>query len=182
MIKKAMKILIVGAEKTDKYAIARELQTVDDDMTLAPVFTTDLRMKHHITDDFIYYMPSEEVELSYKNDAFMWVCSDDNKSVGVTKTDMYNANIFVMSFANFNNISNPLLQEVLDDGVICFVDSTSDNTDIDIKESAFACERIYASPYIYFLNDNVSAIVNTLLAYINGDADERERIAEEMNG
>ena len=177
-----MNILIVGAEKTDKYAIAKELQALDDDMMIAPVFTTDLRMKNHISDDFIYYMSSEEAKLSYKNDAFMWVCSDDGKSLGVTKTDMYNANIFVMSFANFNNISNPTLKELLDDGIICFVDSISNNSEIDLRESVFACERIYALPYIYFLDDDASVVVNTLLAYINGDAEERERIVEEMNG
>lgn len=182
MNKNTMNILIVGAEKTDKYAIAKELQALDDDMMIAPVFTTDLRMKNYISDDFIYYMPSEEAELSYKNDAFMWVCSDDSRSLGVTKTDMYNANIFVMSFANFNNISNPTLKELLDDGIICFIDSIANNSEVDFRESVFACERIYASPYIYFLDDDVSVVVNTLLAYISGDAEERERIVEEMNG
>lgn len=177
-----MKIIIAGSENADKYSIAKELQALNDDLMIAPVFSTNLNLKGKITDDFTYYMAAEEVELSYKNDAFMWVRSKDDESCGVTKPDMYTSHIFVMSFAEFNNMSNPTLKEFLNDnGIICFLDTKHNNSEDDIIESKFACERIFESPYLYFLDEDTNFIVKTVLDYINGDEKERNRIAEELN-
>lgn len=177
-----MKIIIAGSENADKYSIAKELQALNDDLMIAPVFSTDLKLKGKLTDDFTYYMAAEEVELSYKNDAFMWVRSKDDESTGVTKPDMYTSSIFVMSFAEFNNMSNPTLKEFLnDDGIICFLDTKNNNSDDDKRESKFACERIFESPYLYFLDEDADYIVKTVLDYINGDDSERKRISEELN-
>lgn len=178
-----MKVILVGSENNDnKYYIAKELQSLNDDLIIASVFSTNLELKGKITDNFVYYMPAEEVELSYKNNAFMWVLSKDNESRGVTKPDMYSSNIFVMSFGEFNNISNPTLKEYINDnGIICFLDTKCGNSDDDIIESKFACERIFSSPYLYFLDDNKDYIVKTILDYIIGDDETRKQIADKLN-
>ena len=175
-----MKIIIAGSQNTDKHAIARELQSINDDLTIAPIFNTRMEFKGK-TSEFYYYMPTEEVELSYKNNAFMWIRTSDNESCGVTMPDMYSSNIFVMSFADFNNMSNPVFNEFIMDGLIVFLDTKNGNSQDDINESKFACERIFSSPYLYFLDEDTDYIVNTIINYINGDEKERREISEALN-
>ncbi len=176
-----MKILIVGGENTDLYTVARELQAMDDDLAVAPVFSTDTALAGKVTGGFVYYMPAEEAELSYKNNAFMWVRADDMQSRGVTKPDMYSCSIFTMSFADFNNMSGTVLAELIADGcVVCFIDSR-DNTERDITESGFACERIFSMPYLYFLDDSTDTITATVIEYMAADDSTRKKIAKENN-
>lgn len=176
-----MKIIIAGSECANNYNIAKELQMLNDDLMIAPMFSTSHALKGKISDDFIYYMAPEEVELSYKNDAFMWVRSKDDCSTGVTKPDMYTSHIFVMSYAEFNNMSNPVLEEFLnDDGVICFLDTKNNNVE-DKVESKFACERIYESPYLYFLDEDTDYIVKNIIDYMSANEHKRKRIAEKLN-
>lgn len=180
-----MKIIIVGSENIDKYSIAKKLQALDDDLTIAPVFSTDLLLDGKITDDFKYFMEAKEVEIGHKNDAFMWVRTYDDESKGVTKPDMYMSSIFVMSFSEFNNMSDPAFDEFLkDDGLVCFLD-THANTDTDKIESRFTCERLFNEeknvPHLYFLDENINYIVDTLFKYDIGTNDERIKLLDECS-
>ena len=175
-----MKIIIAGSNNTNKNAVAKELQAINDDLVIAPIFNTRVEYKGK-TSEFYYYMSNEEVELSYKNNAFMWVRTDENESCGVTMPDMYSSNIFVMSFGDFNNMSNPVFSEFISDGFIVFLDTKTGNSQDDINESKFACERIFNAPYLYFLDEDTDFIVKTIIDYINGDELERKRISDSLN-
>ena len=109
-----MKILIIGTTNSPVLDVAKGLQAANDDLQIAPVFTTDLKMKGKVGES-VYYMANEEVELAYKNNAFMWVHTKDHYSTGVTRPDMYSSSLFTMSFGDFNNISNPVMQELAKD-------------------------------------------------------------------
>lgn len=176
-----MKIIIVGSSAVDKYAIAKKLQAINDDLAIAPVCTTMPAQKGKLSEEFTYYMSDEEVELSYRNGAFMWVRTDDDGSRGVTKPDMYTSSLFVMSYAEFSNMSNPVLKEFLNDGgIICWIDSKSHSKE-DLAESEFACGRICECPYLYFLDEDADYVSSILMQYMGGTDEERAKIADELN-
>lgn len=177
-----MKIFIIGTSiNANLKDIARGLQAVNDDLSIAPIFTTDLKMRGKTGED-TYYMSNEEVELSYKNNAFMWVRTLNDYSIGVTMPDMYNSNIFVMSYADFNNMSNPVLQETdKEDLVICVIDETGKKTNEDVLEAQSAFERIYEHHYLYFLDDKPQNVINIILKYVIASPEEREEIEQNLN-
>ena len=179
-----MKIIIIGSEaathKAARYDVAKELQKLNDDLLIAPMFTTDIIYERFINEDSIYYMSPEEVELSYKNGAFMWVMAEESYSTGVTKADMYNNNIFTVSFSEFNNMSDAIFNELSnDDMIIVFMDS-SNATMSDKLESSYSCERIFESPYLYFLDEDNDVIVKTVLDYITSTSKRREEIIDSL--
>ena len=177
-----MKILIIGTNSSPKDEIAKALQTVNDDLQIAPRFTTSLSMKGK-TGELDYYMSNEEAELSYKNDAFMWVRTTPECSCGVTKPDMYTYSLFVMSFADFNNMSNPVMNELDKDNdvILVVLDEKSKKDKEEVMEANNAFERIYEHHYMYFLDDSKDMIVDTILKYIIADASEREKIENSLN-
>ena len=178
-----MKILIIGTTGNDDLKqVAKGLQSAEDGLTIAPVFITKLDMKGK-DGNGIYYMSNEEAELSYKNNAFMWVRTLDNYSTGVTMPDMYNSSLFVMTYADFNNISNPVMKELDSDGLILVVidKSRTKKSDEDIIESQSAFERIYEHHYLYFLDEKPHNITNMVLKYLVATPKERAEIEDALN-
>lgn len=177
-----MNILIIGSEATDKIKLAKLIQSSCDDLTIAPMFTSDLLMKDHITDDYRYYMAHEDVELSYKNNAFMWVLSNNKVSNGVTLVDMYNSDIFVMSYAEFNNMSNPVLSTITSNDYIIIWLDTKNHTVNDRIESDYAVERLSENKYLYFCDDdNFNDISKIIIDYYLGDEEKRTELLNEYN-
>ena len=177
-----MKIIITGTDTKFAEEAALSLQKTNDDLQVAPVFTTDLNMKGK-TGETCYYMSNEEVELSYKNNAFMWVRTNDTISRGVTKPDMYMYNVFYMSFSDFNNISSPVIAELDKDPnfIICVIDKKDKKGKTDIYDARGALERIYEHHYLYFLDCTVQEITDMIFKYIVADDDERQRIEDSLN-
>ena len=176
-----MKILLIGTNDSLKESITKGLKKANDDLRVAPVFTTELNMIGRQTKTH-YYMSNEEAELSYKNDAFMWVHTSGTSSHGVTKPDMYESDIFLMNFAEFNNMANPVLQELdKDDLVMCVMDEKNKKTKEDVLEAANAFERFYEHHYLYFLEEPASFIVDTILKYMIASPEEREKIEDSLN-
>lgn len=178
-----MKIIIIGTENSPSASVAKGLQKANDDLQIAPVFTTKLSMKGK-TCDGTYYMSNEETELSYKNNAFMWVRTCDSYSTGVIMSDMYSSSLFVMDFGDFNNISNPVLNEVTkdDECVLVVLDVSGYKKSKDeLREAEAAFERIYAHPYLYFLDEKPQDIIDCILNYIGSTPDERKNIEESLN-
>lgn len=178
-----MKILIIGTTNSPVLDVAKGLQAANDDLQIAPVFTTDLKMKGKVGES-VYYMANEEVELAYKNNAFMWVHTKDHYSTGVTRPDMYSSSLFTMSFGDFNNISNPVMQELAkdDDCVLVVMDMSAGKKDKDeLMEANAAFERIYEHPYLYFLDEKPASIIDCILKYIGSTTEEREKIEESLN-
>lgn len=150
-------------------------------MSIAPMFTTDL-LYDSKSSKHVYYMSSEEVELSYKNDAFMWVRTYDDISTGVVLHDMYDHDLFVMGCAEFNNISAPVFSSFINEGgMIVFLDSKKKHTEYSAAEAKFALERIYDAKYLYFINETIENVEQTLTEYMNGDDEIRLSIQNELN-
>lgn len=177
-----MKVLFIGLDTNKLYEAAKLLQSVNDNLDIAPTFTTELSMKGHITENFIYYMPLKEVELAYKNNAFFWVCSNKHVSHGLTLNDYYRSDILVIDFYGISNISEPSLKMLMKDGVVVVhLDSkTEKHTKEDIIESKFALQRLEQCDMLYFCDDAPKVIVKTVIDYMNADNEKRIGIIESL--
>ena len=177
-----MKILLVGEPHSALFEIACYLEEKNDNLNIAPTFNTDMKMQGVVTADHQYYMSNEEVEVAYKNNAFMWVRSNEHISKGCTMTDLYDNDIFMLSFGDFNNISNAVYESMKDDMILCFIDHSKIKYDEDeIYESQFAAERIYASKYLYFCDDEAGEVADVILKYVAGNDIIRNELLEEFS-
>ena len=180
-----MKIIIVGTDINECISVAKAIQDMNDDLQIAPVFTTDFTMRGKTAEAY-YYMSHEEIELSYRNNAFMWVHTTPFVTNGVTMSDMYTSNIFAMTYGDFNNISNPVFNELYNnDDNKCLI-LVLDNTNVkkkeeDLLEAKGAYERIYNNEYLYFLNSTITEVAEYVLKYIASNEEERKLLADALN-
>ena len=99
----------------------------------------------------------------------------------------YNNDVFTMSMCEFNNISNVIFNNENTDIITVWLDTVYDKTNEhfseDVVESKFFQERLNVDniKFLYFFNEDIDVICNTIISYINGDKDERLKILEENN-
>ena len=178
------KIIIIGPEVTRRMDVAKKMSEMDDSYVIAPTFTSDLDMQDKITDEFEYYLSLDDIQLAFKNNAFMFVNSSGDDTVGITYADMCTSDLFVLSFEDFNNVSTRMLDEIRP--VICWIDTKKKSYDAykkDLTEAKYVIEKIDSREIttLYFNEDvdDVDSIANTMLTYMTGDEVIRAEILEE---
>ena len=178
------KIIIIGPEVTDRMSVAKKMSELDDSYVIAPTFTSDLDMQDKVTDNFEYYLSLDDIQLAFKNNAFMFVNSSGTDTVGITYADMCTSDVFVLSFEDFNNVSSRILDEI--NPVICWIDTKKKGYDSykkDLTESKYVIEKIDEREIVtlYFNEDtdDANSIAHTMLTYITGDEVIRAEILEE---
>ena len=169
------KIIIIGPKHTNKMGLAQELISINDDLEVCPTYTTELEFKDKVTDEFFTYMSNEDVKLGYKNNSFIYVTSYNEYSKGMLHSDLYNKDIFVLDFLDFNNMSERMLNE-FNNKLFIWLDTKEKNKDIeDLEESKFSYERSLNSPLLYFVDENIEDIAKIVLRYIDTNCSEKER-------
>ena len=169
------KIIIVGPKNTNKIELAQTLVSINDDLEVCPTYTTKLCFKDKITDKFFTYMSNEDVKLGYKNNSFVYVTSYNEYSKGILRSDLYNKDIFVFDFIDFNNISEKTLNEFTNK-LFIWVDTKSKDKDIeDLEESMFTYKRSLDYPLLYFVDEDVKDIAKIALKFIDLNCTEEER-------
>lgn len=177
------KIIIIGSKNIDKIGIAKKIIDIDDSFNIVNTFVTDLNLKGKVTDNFEYYMDFEEVQLAFKNNAFMYVTSNEFFAKGVIVEDMYKDDIIVLNFEDFNNISNKIFDEIKP--IIIWIDSKDKNyTDYknDVIESNYCfnkLESMHISALYFRDTENYDDIAKIIINYCYGDPIIREQILEE---
>ena len=175
------KIIIIGPKHVNKIELAQALVSINDDLEICPTYTTQLEYKDKITDEFFTYISNEDVKLGYKNNSFIYVTSYDEYSKGMLHSDLYNKDIFVLDFVDFNNMSEKMFNE-FQNKLFIWIDTKQKNTDLeDLEESKFSFKRSKNFPLLYFVDENVEDIVRIILKYIdvNCTEEEREEIMEQ---
>lgn len=175
------KIIIIGPKHVNKIELAQALVSINDDLEICPTYTTQLEYKDKITDEFFTYISNEDVKLGYKNNSFIYVTSYDEYSKGMLHSDLYNKDIFVLDFVDFNNMSEKIFNE-FQNKLFIWLDTKQKNTDLeDLEESKFSFKRSKNFPLLYFVDENVEDIVRIILRYIdvNCTEEEREEIMEQ---
>lgn len=176
-----MKILITGLKTTDKMTLAKKLITENDDLSIAPMFTSDKTYENiQLNDNYIYYMNTIDVNIAFKNNSLFYVNTDDYVSTGVTLDDYYNNDIILLTINDFNLISPKTLQN--EDILIIWLDSKTNGKISESQLSEVRCfqDELDNYKYMYFLNDDVNVICKIILKFINcRDEEEKNRILTE---
>ena len=169
------KIIIIGPKDTNKIGLAQELISINDDLEVCPTYTTKLEFKDKVTDEFFTYIANEDVKLGYKNNSFIYVTSYNEYSKGMLHSDLYNKDIFVLDFLDFNNMSERMFNE-FNNKLFIWLDTKDKNKDIeDLKESKFAYERSLNELLSYFVYENIEDRAKIVLRYIDINCTEKER-------
>lgn len=172
-----MKIFIIGHTNIDTLEVGLALQSKNDDLNIAPSFSSNLTADDHIPHR--YYLDKETINISYKNNALLYVYTDDNESVGMTYDDYYNNNVFCMSIHSFNIIPDIIFNDKYDT-LIVWVDSSKEKpSDSDICDIPYIEERLVSLNYLYFCNEDIDIITNIINEYICGDDDTRSKLLYE---
>lgn len=174
-----LKIFITGDKSIDKLEIAKKIVEKNDDFSIAPRFTNDVEHKDKIGDDYVYYMDSVDVDLSYKNNAFLYVKTDNYVTTGTTLDSFYNNDIFCVDIYEFNSIADYVIYSY--DTLLIWVDTKKKRkmTDEDTANAAHLEERASDISTLYFLDEDSDHIVDVILEYLNGSLEDRQRILEE---
>lgn len=174
-----LKIFVTGDSSIDKLDIAKKIIKKNDDLSIAPKFTNDISHKDKIGDDYIYYMDSVDVDLSYKNNAFLYAKTENYITTGITLDSFYNNDVFPISIYEFNTIADCILYSY--DSLIIWVDTKKHrkSNDEDSQSVDHLIERTNELTTLYFLDEEPEHIAETVINYINGTIEERQNIIEE---
>ena len=169
------KIIIIGPKHVNKIELAQTLVSINDDLEICPTYTTQLEYKDKITDEFFTYISNEDVKLGYKNNSFIYVTSYNEYSKGMLHSDLYNRDIFVLDFIDFNNMSEKMFNE-FQNKLFIWLDTKQKNIDLeDLEESKFSFKRSINFPLLYFVDENAEDIARIILRYIDANCTEEER-------
>lgn len=181
------KIFITGPSNIDKMAIAKLIISKDDDLSIGERFTNDKEYINNENDEYIYYLSTQDIDLTYKNNFILFVNTNNYISTGVTLDNFYNNDVFVMSLCEFNNISDLIFKSDSNDIIVVWLDCDYDKkngvSQNDIEETNFLVERLDNSniKYLYFHNEDPEKITNIILDYLEGDENKRNELLEENN-
>jgi len=166
-----MKIFIIGHSNINTLEVGLVLQKKNDDLNIAPSFSSNIEANELVPHK--YYMDKETINISYKNNALLYVYTDDFESVGMTYDDYYNNNVFCMSIHSFNIIPDVIFNGK-QDTLIVWVDSSKKKpSDADICDIPYIEERLVSLNYLYFCNEDNEKIAEVVNEYICGDEETR---------
>lgn len=167
------KIIIIGSENINKLNIAKELLKLNDNLSICPLFISDKNYSTKINENYIYYMPVDIVNLSYKNNSIFYIKTIDSISTGVTLDDYYNNNIIICNIDEFNIISEKYINN--ENILFIWVDSkihNNINLTYEINEANYLMQRISNKKYMYFLDETPKFISNIINQYIKTNDNE----------
>jgi hypothetical protein len=173
-----IKIFIVCLNKDISLKIAKDILKEDDDLSIIPIFSTDQSFKDEINENYIYYLNSSIVNLSYKNNSLLYILTNNYISYGITLDDFYNNDIAFMNIEEYNNIPDVIFNK--HNILTIWIDSKkhqSINNKVNIELKYFN-ERIKNINYMYFMEYDTN-IYDTIIEYIEGDENKRLELLKE---
>ena len=175
------KIIILGAKNINKFDLAKLLIDKDEELDLAPIFSTNDIYKDKYSIEIKYLSP-EDITIGYKNNAFLYVSSDkDYISSGITLDDVDNSDILCMNISDFNNISNIIFSKY--NFLIIWLDTKyrdkNYNIKEDIVETKYLIEKLDYFNYMYFLDEDYEDISDIIIKYLKSSEEEKEKILNE---
>lgn len=175
-----LKTFIVSLNKDNAFNIAKELIKVNDSLSITPYFTTDNEYKNEVNENYIYYLGVDNVNLSYKNNALLYIKTNNYISSGITIDDFYNNDICFMNIEEFNMISEVIFKKY--NVLIIWIDSINHKqvSPSEMIEVNYFSNFIENHDYLYFL-ENETNICKTIIDYIFGDDEIRQELLKENN-
>lgn len=175
-----MKIFILGSSNINKLDYANSLIAINDDLNVCKAFSSNCPFEGKLS-EYLYYMDIDDINLSFKNNALLYIDYSDEEISGITLDDFYASEIVNMSIDHFNMISDNNLP--LDDMLIVWIDSKTSGVNVkkELANVKFLEERIENKniPVLYFLNETTNEVAKLVNEYISGDKESRQKIIEE---
>ena len=175
-----LKTFIVGLDKEKALNVAKDIVRINDELSIIPRFTTDTEYKDEVNENYIYYLDVNTVNLSYKNNALLYIKTNKYISSGITIDDFYNNDVCYLTVEEFNSIPEIIFKKY--DILVVWVDTKNNKaiSNSDLIEINYFSTFITTINYLYFLENEIG-IHNTILEYIFGDEEKRKYLLEENN-
>lgn len=175
-----LKTFIVCLDKEKALNVAKDIVRINDELSIIPRFTTDTEYKDEVNENYIYYLDVNTVNLSYKNNALLYIKTNKYISSGITIDDFYNNDVCYLTVEEFNSIPEIIFKKY--DILVVWVDTKNNKaiSNSDLIEINYFSTFITTINYLYFLENEIG-IHNTILEYIFGDEEKRKYLLEENN-
>lgn len=175
-----LKTFIVCLDKEKALNVAKDIVRVNDELSIIPRFTTNTEYKDEVNENYIYYLDVNTVNLSYKNNALLYIKTNKYISSGITIDDFYNNDICYLTVEEFNSIPEIIFKKY--DILVIWIDTKNHKTisNSDLIEINYFNTFITTINYLYFL-ETENDIHNTILEYIFGDEEKRKYLLDENN-
>ena len=175
-----LKTFIVCLDKEKALNVAKDIVKINDELSIIPRFTTNTEYKDEVNENYIYYLDVNTVNLSYKNNALLYIKTNKYISSGITIDDFYNNDVCYLTVEEFNSIPEIIFKKY--DILVVWIDTKNHKTisNSDLIEINYFNTFITTINYLYFLEDEKN-IHNTILDYILGDEEKRKYLLEENN-
>jgi hypothetical protein len=175
-----LKTFIVCLDKNKALDIAKNIIKTNDELSIIPRFTTNIEYKDELNENYIYYLDVNTVNLSYKNNALLYIKTNNYISDGITIDDFYNNDICYLTIEEFNSIPDIVFKKY--DILVIWVDIKNHKgiSNSDLIEINYFSSFVTTINYLYFLDDEIN-IHNTILEYLYGDENKRKYLLEENN-
>ena len=172
-----LKVFIVCLNKEYSLNVAKSLVYKNDELSIAPTFTTNPN-DGEVNENYKTYLDPATVNLSYKNNSLLYIKTNQYISTGITIDDFYNNDICIMNIEEYNLIPEYLFNK--HDILTVWIDSKNHGSlqNSDLIEIRYFTEFIENVNYLYFL-DSENIIDDIILNYIKGNEEERQIILRE---
>ena len=175
-----LKTFIVCLDKNKALNVAKDIVKTNDELSIIPRFTTNTEYKGEVNENYIYYLDVNTVNLSYKNNALLYIKTDNYISSGITSDDFYNNDICYLTIEEFNSIPEIVFKKY--DILVIWIDTKNHKSisNTDLIEINYFSNFVTTINYLYFLENELD-IHLTILDYIFGDEEKRKYLLEENN-
>lgn len=175
---KEIKIIIIGIEDLDVYEYVMQMLEKNNELVAAKKFTTDI--EEYNEGKYPIYLDLMNLNLAYKNNALLYVTTENNISHGVTIDEYYASDIIDMSIKEFNLVADYTFGENI---IICWLDKSKvhDYTKLNLNEIRILENRLQELNYLYFLNTTPDEFANIVNKYLNANDDEKKNLLEEYS-
>ena len=175
-----MKILITVIDLTKNLYIAKKLININDDLSIASSFTSDELYKDKKSENYIEFLDANTINLSYKNNAFLYVHTENYISTGITLDEFYNNDVICVTNKNFNKIINDIFNN--NDCLVIWID-TKKHKNVNISEEIIEINYLEKTlsnlKYLYFLDEKEDDIINVINKYIKSSEEIKKNLLEE---
>lgn len=175
-----LKTFIVCLYEDKALNVAKDIIKTNDELSIIPRFTTNTEYKNEVNENYVYYLDVNTVNLSYKNNALLYIKTDKYISSGITIDDFYNNDICYLTVEEFNSIPEVIFRKY--DILVIWVDTKNHKaiSNADLIEINYFSTFITSINYLYFLESETN-IHTVILDYIFGDEEKRKYLLEENN-
>jgi hypothetical protein len=177
-----MKLFILEPTFSNKSIIlAEKLHEINNELKICPIYSSlqSNESKH------IEYMKIEEINLSFKNNALLYIDYNNNDITCITIDNFYNNDLIPIKLHEFNNIINAYLNDILVIWLDC--NNSKDINKKELRKNITATKHLLETidnnniKYLYFLKEDINDIANVIDKYLNSGDEIKKEIEIEFS-